>query len=173
MDGFAFVRCTCFEEHRLIGCPVPYDSLYVDGDGWLWSTAFDAPGALENDEYRRWIARPCEHPEAALFKAPLRSSSVCSEFKEAFSRAGARPHGHVCDGYYLASDAAKARNASVEMARRLPGDERRAFEESEALYERKGLWDCGRWYDHIALTYVRKLAEAAIETDHPIWFHFA
>ena len=33
MDGFAFVSCTCFEEHRLIGCPVPYESLYVDGDG--------------------------------------------------------------------------------------------------------------------------------------------
>lgn len=157
MDGFAFVRCTCFEEHRLIGCPVPYESLYVDGDGWLWSTVFDAPGALENDEYLRWNVRPCEHPEGALFKASLTSSSVCSEFKEAFSRAGARPHGHVCDGYCLASDAAKARSAAVEMARRLPGDERRAFEESEASYEREGLWDCGRRYDHIALTYVRKL----------------
>ena len=29
----AFVRCRCFEEHKLIDPPVPYEDLYVDPDG--------------------------------------------------------------------------------------------------------------------------------------------
>lgn len=173
MDGFAFVRCACFEERKLINCPVPYDSLYIDGDGWLWSTAFDVPGGLDSDEYYNWIAKPCRHQKGVLFMTTLCSSSVCSEFQEVFARAGVRFHGHICDGYYLASDAARARNEAVATVQRLPEGERDMFEKSEALFEKEGSWDCGEWYEHIALTYIRKLADAAIETHHPILYHFA
>jgi hypothetical protein len=170
MDGFAFVRCTCYEENALIGCPVPYESLYIDGDGWLWSDVFNG----HYDIFCDWIDKPCVHKEGLLFKAQLYASSVVAEFQEVFEEAGVRYHGYETDGYYLADDAARARDEALRREQQLPEDERLIFKEEEATYEKENLWGSATWwYDHVALSYVKKLADAAIETGHPIWFHFA
>lgn len=38
----ATVRCRCFEEGKLKPGPVPYDDLYIDGEGYIASRRLDA-----------------------------------------------------------------------------------------------------------------------------------
>lgn len=38
----AFVRCRCFEDGRLNPGPIPFDDLFIDEDGYLWSHTLDA-----------------------------------------------------------------------------------------------------------------------------------
>ena len=51
----ASVRCRCFEEHRLNPCPVPYEDLYIDVDGYLSSRSLDEAHAKY--DYRQIQAR--------------------------------------------------------------------------------------------------------------------
>lgn len=71
----AFVRCRCFEEGKLINCPVPYEDLYLDEDGYVSSRTLDeAQATLSYEEYRarfgrlddeffEWKMHPCKHED--------------------------------------------------------------------------------------------------------------
>lgn len=69
----ASVRCRCFEEHKLRPGPVPYEDLYIDGEGYLSSRTIDDAYSrftqrqvkaryweLE-EAFRVWSDHPCEH----------------------------------------------------------------------------------------------------------------
>ena len=69
----AFVRCRCFEEGKLVNCPVPYEDLYLSEDGYVSSRTLDEAhaelgygeyrarfGPLD-DEFFEWKMHPCEH----------------------------------------------------------------------------------------------------------------
>ena len=48
----AFVRCRCFEEKKLKPGPVPYEDLYIDEDGYLYSrTLNEAENKLGWEKY--------------------------------------------------------------------------------------------------------------------------
>ena len=69
----AHVRCRCFEEKKLKPGPIPYDDLYIDEEGYLYSRTLDeAEDELGLDEFyrlyedlidkfRKWLDEPCEH----------------------------------------------------------------------------------------------------------------
>lgn len=69
----AFVKCNCFEEHKLKPGPVPYEDLYIDVDGYLSSKKldsmlqkydfdkFDARYGKLWDQFIEWKETCCEH----------------------------------------------------------------------------------------------------------------
>ncbi len=69
----AHVRCRCFEEKKLNPGPIPYEDLYIDEEGYLFSKTLDkASEELGLDEYydkyndlihsfREWLDKPCVH----------------------------------------------------------------------------------------------------------------
>ena len=71
----AFVRCNCFEEHKLKPGPVPYEDLYIDADGYLSSrkldsmwqkydfAGFDARYGELQDQFMDWRESCCEHED--------------------------------------------------------------------------------------------------------------
>lgn len=69
----ASVRCRCFEDHKLKPGPVPYEDLYVDEEGYLYSRKlreaharfdyrqFQARYGKLEEEFSEWLDDPCEH----------------------------------------------------------------------------------------------------------------
>lgn len=63
----AFVRCRCFEEHKLIDPPVPYEDLYVDPDGYLWAYSLDGDENRDKEwAFSEWIEHACEHEDMEI-----------------------------------------------------------------------------------------------------------
>lgn len=74
MDRFGWVRCRCYEDHRLNPGPVPYEDLYINDEGRLSSRKLDeAKKKLDHQSFRtrygelelafeEWLlSEACEH----------------------------------------------------------------------------------------------------------------
>lgn len=96
----ASVRCRCFEEHRLRPGPVPYEDLYIDCDGHLYSrklgeahAKYDYRQYLEryerlDNELREWLDHPCEHDYGEYCSERISNWAGVSAFEDRVEDAG-------------------------------------------------------------------------------------
>ena len=165
----ASVRCRCFEEGKLKPGPVPFDDLYIDGEGYLSSRKLDDAGSRFNlrqmwaryydleTAFEEWANHACEHEDGEICSEHVGNWSGVAAFSSWCEKIGEDKLpilNHILppgNGGTFPAEKAEAALAELDIF------------DAELKARSRGAW-CGTFANEA----LRELLNASLETGNPI-----